>query len=154
MGQARYDEGEWPIVLVTLPKEALDGAGLHAHVEQLSAFSRREKPHVQIIDVRVSPALSAEARRLIVERMDQDDEAHPGILLGVGVVLSTAVHRGIFKAFKWLTRNPRPFEAFSDLEAAKVWARGLIAARSLSSHTMRVSTPTADGAVPKRAGER
>ena len=153
MDQPRYDEGDWPIVLVSLPKEDLDRAKLLQHVEQLTAFTRRGRPYVQIIDVRGSNSLNAEARRVVVERMDQDEETHPGILLGVAMVLATPMHRGIFKAISWLTRTPRPFEAFSEIDDAKVWARDLIA-RTPASQTMRVSSNAGQAALAKRAGER
>ena len=121
----RYDDSKWPVLLVTLPEADLSGARMLAHLDHMSSLTARGTPYVAIIDVRLSPALSAQSRRLTAERMDQDDEAHPGVLLGVGIVLATSVHRGIFKAMTWLSRSPRPFEAFTDLEEAAKWARRL-----------------------------
>jgi hypothetical protein len=148
MEHPQYDEGQWPIVLVTMPEHELSDADLLLHIDRLSAFSKRGQRFVQIIDVRGAGTLSAEARRVIAERLDQDEEAYPGILIGVAIVLATPLHRGIFKALSWLTRNPRPFESFSDVDGAKQWARGLLGAQASASH-IRVSAQASDS---KRVG--
>jgi len=127
MDQPRYDEGEWPIVFVTMPDEELNDADLQRHIERMSSFSRRGVPFAQVVDVRNVGSLSAHSRRLIAERLDQDEEAYPGVLVGLAIVLSTPLHRGIFKAMSWLSRKPRPFEAFTDPGEAVLWARRLLA---------------------------
>ena len=72
----------------------------------MSSFSKRgDARFVHIIDLRMTASLSAEARRLIAERSDRDEEAHPGILIGLAVVLATPLRRGIFKAINWLSRT-------------------------------------------------
>jgi hypothetical protein len=147
MDQPRYDEGNWPIVLVTMPAGELPEPDLIRHVDRLSSFTKRGVPYVQIIDVRASASLSAQARRLVAERMDQDEEGYPGVLAGVGIVLATSLHRGIFKAISWLSRNPRPFEAFPDVDEAVAWARGLVAAAPARSMTLPIATD-----VTKRVG--
>lgn len=134
----RYDEGQWPIMLVTMPEAELNAADLIDHLDRMSAFSRRGAHYARVIDVRAATSLSAEARRLVAERMDQDEEAYPGILVGVAIVLATPLHRGIFKAISWLSRKPRPFEAFSELEDALTWARRLIAVPA-HSLTMQIA---------------
>jgi hypothetical protein len=126
MEQPQYDERAWPIVVVTMPVEELTGADLLRHMDRMSSFSTRDTQFVQIIDVRTANSLSANGRRLVAERMDQDEEAHPRTLIGVAIVLATPLHRGIFKAISWLSRNPRPFEAFSEVEDAMVWGRSLL----------------------------
>ncbi|HWZ87214.1 MAG TPA: hypothetical protein VNW92_00140 [Polyangiaceae bacterium] len=133
MSKPRYDEGHWPIVLVTMPKEELDDAELSQHLDRMSSFSKRGVPFVHIVDLRMTASLSAEARRLIAERSDRDEEAYPGVLVGLAVVLATPLQRGIFKAINWLSQASRPSEAFSDLETATAWARRLLAAPARSA---------------------
>jgi hypothetical protein len=142
MGKPRYDEGQWPIVLVTMPKEELDDAELIEHLDRMSSFCKRGVPFVHIIDLRMTAALSAEARRLIAERSDQDEEAHPGVLVGLAVVLATPLQRGIFKAITWLSQTSRPSEAFPELETATAWARRLLTAPARSA-AMPVATDVA-----------
>jgi hypothetical protein len=139
--QPQYDEAEWPIVLVTMPKEELNDADLLRHIDKLSAYSRRGRAFAQVIDVRTASSLSARARRIVAERMDHDEEAYPGVLRGVAIVLATPLHRGIFKAISWLSRKPRPFEAFSEVEAARVWARQLVGVQASASHDVRMPDP-------------
>lgn len=141
-----YDDSKWPVLLVTLPEADLSGAAMLAHVDQMSSFTARGTPYVAVIDVRGAPALTAQSRRLAADRMDQDDDAHPGVLLGLGIVLATSIHRGVFKAMAWLSRSPRPFEAFTSVEEAVKWAR------RLSNAPVRSMTlPVADD-VNKRVG--
>jgi len=127
MDQPRYDEGQWPIVFVTMPEQELNDADLQRHIERMSSFSRRGVQFVQVVDVRNVGSLSAHSRRLIAERLDQDEEAYPGVLIGLAIVLSTPLHRGIFKAMSWLSRKPRQFEAFTEPADAVLWARRLLA---------------------------
>jgi hypothetical protein len=109
-----------------MPAYEIDGAAFHAHLERMSSFILRGVQYVQVIDVRKSPSLSANSRRLVAERWDQDEHAHPGVLLGVGIVLSTTMHRGIFKAMSWLMQKPRPFEAFTEIPEAMTWGRRML----------------------------
>jgi hypothetical protein len=148
MEQPRYDEGQWPIILVTMPPEELVGPDLLRHMDRMSSFSKRGVQFVQIIDVRAASSLSAKGRRLVAERMDQDEDAYPRILLGVAIVLATPLHRGIFKAISWLSRNPRPFEAFAEIAEATTWARGLLRAQ-VPTHSMTM--PIASD-ITKRVG--
>jgi hypothetical protein len=138
MEKPRYDEAQWPILLVTMPKAELSAAELGDHLDRMSSFSKRGEPYAQVIDVRTATALGAQARRLVAERMDQDEEAYPGVVVGIAIVLATPLHRGIFKAISWLSRKPRPFEAFSDLQEAMTWARRLTAVPA-HSLTMQIA---------------
>jgi hypothetical protein len=148
LGGFRQDEAQWPIVLVTMPPAELAGPDLLRHMDRMSSFSTRGTPFVQIIDVRAASSLGAKARRLVAERMDQDEEAYPRILLGVAIVLATPLHRGIFKAISWLSSNPCPFEAFAEVGEATTWARGLLRAK-VPTHSMTM--PIAPD-VTKRVG--
>jgi hypothetical protein len=141
MDQPQYDEAAWPTLLITMPKRELDDAELCAHLDKLSSFSKRGQPFVTVIDVRAASSLSAHARRVVAERMDKDEEAYPGALLGIAIVLSTPLHRGIFKAISWLTRSQRPYEAFSRLEDARLWARQLVRTPSIVPRPVRDSLP-------------
>jgi len=133
MREPRYDEGQWPILVITMPPQDLTDAELHGHLDRVSAFTKRGAPYVQVLDVRLVQSFSARGRRLMAERTEQDDKAYPGVLLGVGVVLSSALHRGVFKAMAWLISTPRPAQSFSEVEPALSWARHLLAASNHSA---------------------
>jgi hypothetical protein len=139
MEQPRYDEGQWPIVQITMPQAELKDAELMRHMDRISEFNRRGSPFALVIDVRASESLTADSRRVIAERLDQDEDTYPGVLLGVAIVLTTPLHRGIFKAISWLSRKPRPFEAFTSVDDAMAWARRVVAAPT-HSMTMPVAT--------------
>lgn len=146
MREPRYDEALWPILVITMPPEELTDTELRGHLDRVSGFTKRGVPYVQIIDVRLVQSFSARGRRLMADRTELDDKAYPGVLLGVGVVLSSALHRGIFKAMAWLISTPRPAQSFSELEPALSWARRLLAPPNESA-VLKVAQD-----VSKRAG--
>jgi hypothetical protein len=147
MQDPHYDEGHWPVLLVTMPVNELNDRELVHHIDRLSSYLERGVPCAHVIDVRRTASLGADSRRLIAERLDQDEERYPGLLRGVAIVLSTPLHRGIFKAMSWLSRTPRPLEAFSEVQAAMLWARRLVAAVPAHSMTMPIAAD-----VTKRVG--
>ena len=89
--------------------------------------------------------------RQALERLDRDEEAYPGVLLGIAAVLATPVHRGIFKAISWLSARPRAFEAFSEPAEALVWARRLLAVPA-TSLTMSIAPAVASSRGRKQVG--
>lgn len=146
MHEPRYDEGQWPILVITLPPQEPTDAELYGYLDRISAFTKRGVPYVQVLDVRLVQSFSARGRRLMAERTELDDKAYPGVVLGVGVVLSGALQRGIFKAMAWLISTPRPTQSFSEVESALSWARHLV----IPSNQSTVLPVAKD--VAKRAG--
>ena len=57
MQEPRYDEGNWPVLLVTMPVDELRHEELIRHIDRLSAYLKRGEPFAQIIDVRRSASL-------------------------------------------------------------------------------------------------
>jgi hypothetical protein len=140
LDQPRYEEAYWPIVLVTMPPQELGEVDMMRHLDRISSYRKRGLPFVLIVDVRDAAPLGARSRRMVAERMDQDQVAYPGAMLGVAVVLVNSFQRGIMKAISWLSTRPRPYEPFSTLEDAMRWANRLLATAPAQSATSPVAT--------------
>lgn len=119
-----YDESRWPFLLVTKgPKEQTEAEFLE-HLATLSNYFARGQRFGMVMDVRQSPILSAERRRSASERMEADMRQYGPLLVGVALVLSSPLSRGMFKALLWLRpRQQPPMLAFPTVEPAMQWLR-------------------------------
>jgi hypothetical protein len=128
MVAVRYDESEWPLVIVTMPRAPMSRDQFEAHLERISSYYRRG-PFALLIDTRDAFALDANQRRMVADEIELNQERYPRTLLGCAVVMTSAVQRGVLRAITWLT-NPRfEVEPFSDLDEAKTWLRTKLGAR-------------------------
>jgi hypothetical protein len=121
-----FDCTAWPIVVITLSSGPLSDAGLSSWITDLTSLYARRERFAQVIDVRLSESLSPEARRRLAEMSDRNEDSFPGQLVATAIVLSTPFQRGVFKAMTWLTNRRRLREAFTDLNEALRWARGVL----------------------------
>jgi len=110
MDQPRYDEGQWPIVLSHANAELKEPDLLVISIDVvLQQAGRGVSCRSSTCSRPIRSASLASSGR----RAHGSDERRTGVLLGVAIVLATPLHRGIFKAISWLSRKPRPFEAFT-----------------------------------------
>jgi hypothetical protein len=118
------DEATWPLVVVHWPAQPLADSEFSASLAQIGSYFERGVRFGLVMDVREAPALSAERRRQIAERMDENGRRWPGRLVGVAIVTSSAMHRGIMHAINWLRQHQEPpSEGFRDLTGALAWLR-------------------------------
>jgi len=122
MDSTRFDESRWPVVLITTPPYILDESAFLQYVDRLSSYHDRGEMFGFIFDVRQSPAMPADQRRLIAERIDRD-AAYYGRRCPCALVVSTPLQRGVVKVVMWLLRDPHPVEVFITVEAAEAWMR-------------------------------
>ncbi|HYO96903.1 MAG TPA: hypothetical protein VER33_20470 [Polyangiaceae bacterium] len=119
-----YDESRWPFLLVTKGPEEQTEPEFTEHLATLSSYFRRGQRFGLVMDVRRSPILSAERRRTASERMEADMRQFGPLLVGVALVVSSPVSRGMFKALLWLRpRQQPPMLAFPTVEPAMQWLR-------------------------------
>jgi hypothetical protein len=133
--KATYDASGWPVLLVTISLEPMTTLEFRRHLERMTTFFERGRLGL-VIDVRAGTTLNATERRLLATWFDELQSQYPGRVACLGVVLSSAVQRGIFKAIAWLAKSPFEREAFADLEAAKKWA---FACARTSSDSLRAA---------------
>lgn len=105
-----------------MPPAALSDAELLALTTDVTRLVQRGEPFALVIDVRGSPPVTANQRRIIAEAMDRNAEAYPQSNPFTAVVLENSLQRGILKALQWLTRTQQKLEPFSSREEAVGWA--------------------------------
>lgn len=121
-----YDESEWPIVHITSPNGALDDASLERNFRSMTAYLERRQPLVFVIELGSSSTLSVPQRDAIRRHEAEQRDLIAQYQRGVAVVTKSAFQRAMINAIFWLIRSPSSTEAFSDVDSAKTWARGLL----------------------------
>ncbi len=119
-----YDESRWPFVILTLPEKELSEGQFAAQLAAGSAQFARGQNFGLLVDVREAELPTAARRRRIAEHLDENQRRHGPLLVGVAVVMSSALARGTLRAIQWLRQNPDPpMNAFEDIESALAWLR-------------------------------
>ena len=121
--KARFDESRWPVVVVTLPVEPLEGEALTKYLAEAKRYYTRGQSFGFVFDIRNAPPMTASQRRIIAEEIDRAAHEFPTIRAVQGVVIASAVQRGIVKAINWLARQPAPTEVFATVEEAVAWVQ-------------------------------
>ncbi|HEY5962356.1 MAG TPA: STAS/SEC14 domain-containing protein [Polyangiaceae bacterium] len=122
METAQFDDSAWPIVRVTTPSYILNDEDYLRYLDQLTAFHERGERFGFLFDVRKSPAMPADQRRLTAERIDRD-AAHYQRRCPCALVVASAIQRGVIRVVMWLLRDPHPVAVFSSIEQAEEWLR-------------------------------
>jgi hypothetical protein len=119
--KATYDISGWPVLLVTISASPMNAVEFDRSLDKIATYFERGRLGL-VVDARSSGGLTASQRRIIANWLDDMAARHPGRLACLGVVLTSAAQRGIFKAISWLIKAPFERAAFSELEPAKKWA--------------------------------
>jgi len=115
------DQTRWPIVVVTMPRQALRDDEFLAFLDRLTECWRRDQRFGLVVDVRWAPALASPQRRMVAERLDQNAEKFSDSLQCVAVVLSNSVQRGIMGVLTWLMKKSYAMQPFATVELAVAW---------------------------------
>jgi hypothetical protein len=91
------------------------------HLDVLTRLFDRAAPFAILIDCRGASPPSARERQKIGACMRQWQRDHPGQLVGLGIVLSSAIERGVFTAITWAAGPGFPSRAFGAPEDAEAW---------------------------------
>jgi hypothetical protein len=116
-----YDDSEWPIFQVKMPPVALSPADFEAHLNSCSERYRRGQPFCMLIDMGDHPPLGAARRKAVADRMIEDGQRYPGVMLRCALVVRSAPARGAVTAINWVAQPAYPFTAFGDAREAKAW---------------------------------
>jgi hypothetical protein len=121
MRVVQYDDSKWPLYRVSMSSVDMDDEEFTTLVATLDGlFMRRERFGI-LLDVRSAPVLSAKRRQTVGEHAKRTFELFPGRCVGIAVVLSTQLQRGVFTAINWFLRGTHPSRAFSTLLDAETW---------------------------------
>lgn len=120
MAEIIVDESKWPLVVVRYPAE-YDLQDWLTHGNRLNSILDREVPFAYIAETSMArPANSAE-RKISGDSHRARHAAWEKYCLGCGVVLRSAINRGVLTAIQWLHPYPYPMEAFATYEQAETW---------------------------------
>ncbi|MEI8256553.1 MAG: hypothetical protein WCJ30_12845 [Deltaproteobacteria bacterium] len=122
----QLDMGEWPVVLLRPPTTISDG-DLSAFLDWFQAMrAKRPEPIALIQDLTAQQQMSTAQRKLITDRMRSGQTPY----LGLGLVFSSPVLRGVLTAILWFKARDYPVKTFRTVEEGLAWARSLAAATS------------------------
>lgn len=127
MTAARYDDSEWPLVIVTMPRSAMSRDEFDAHLARINSYYPRGAFGL-LIDTRDAFPLDANQRRMVADHIERNEARYPRTLLGCAVVMTSAIQRGVLRAIKWLTSPKFELEPFADVDEAKTWLHTKIGA--------------------------
>lgn len=115
------DDSRWPIVVVTPPRRVTDDQ-MRTHLATFAELQRdRGGPHILVLDLRRCEKISPRQREMIAERMPTATDHRA--CLGLAMVFTSTLTRGILTAIFWLRRPPYPTKIFSELAPALDWAQ-------------------------------
>lgn len=116
-----FDVSMWPLVLVSMPPvmQVADIVYLQESYEYVFAAPAR---HALIVDTTTIEKIpDATLRR----RMKEFEDGRRPIIrdknIGSAIVLSNAVVRGAYTALRWISPQPAPNKAFSNIRDAARW---------------------------------
>ncbi len=123
-----FDVSMWPLVQVTMPAaiEVADIAYLQQSYEYVFAAPTR---HALIVDTTTIEKVPDAALR---RKMKEFEDGRRPIIrdknIGSAIVLSNALVRGAYTALRWISPQPAPNKAFSNLRDAARWCiEGIVA---------------------------
>ncbi len=123
----RYDEREWPFVLVTFPPRELNDDEFQENLRELDKYGERGERFGFILDTRGAPNPNAARRRTIAEYWDACLRRHGETFIGTAIVMTSPAGRAVFKAILWLRSSSlllipvaTPEEGLQQLRAAAV----------------------------------
>lgn len=123
MASPIYDRSQWPIFQARMPAQAMSEQEFAAHIEELTRVLMTDERVALLVDARGAPPLNAKQRAAVAAVHRRAFERDPDVLVGIAVVLSTALERGIMTAIVWAARTTFPTHAFATPELARVWLR-------------------------------
>jgi len=120
-----HDESQWPIVISRSIGESQD-SDISAYIASHEASVRRGK-HVVVLDASKGQAMNTKHRKQVADWIQANARRLEQARLGLALVSSSAVVRGIVTATYWLSPPPYRYQAFKTMDDAKEWARKLLA---------------------------
>jgi len=116
-----FDVSMWPLVLVTMPAvvEIADVAYLQQSYEHVFAAQTRHALLVDTTPIEKTPDAT------LRKKMKAFEDGRRAIIrdrnIGSAIVLSNALVRGAYTALRWISPQPAPNKAFSNVRDAARW---------------------------------
>jgi hypothetical protein len=128
MSKTRLDDSRWPLVVFTAVGEQTD-ADFEAYLADCDALLRRREPHGTIFDARRATPIGAKLRKRMVQWLSRNDALLRVYRVANGMVMSTPLQRGAFRAILWMRPLPFPYSVETSLEGARRFVCARLAER-------------------------
>lgn len=122
MAAPSYDDSAWPLFRVHLSPKPMNTAEFEHYLGSIDDLFLRGDRFAVVIDARDAPPHTPAERQEIARRMRASYGRYPHRLAAMGIVLTSALQRGIFTAITWIAGQTHPVRAFQTPEEAEVWA--------------------------------
>lgn len=133
-----YDDSEWPLFRIRLSRFAMSEEEFLAYLKTVDDLFLRGERFALVIDARDAPVHTPRERQEIARHMRASHARYPYRLAAMGVVMSSAVQRGIFTAINWLAGPTYPIRPFRAMRDAEVWLRQMLLVRKGSGEHVQV----------------
>lgn len=123
-----YDTSQWPLLRVTMPRDGSTEAEFDAHVRFIEQKLHAGQRFALLIDARQARPLDARSRQALGQMLRRSFQRDPLVLAGLGVVLSSAIERGVLTAILWAAGRTYPQRTFATPVEAARWLQERLAA--------------------------
>lgn len=118
MAKTRLDESRWPLVVYTASGAQSD-EDFEAYLADADRVLSRRERHGVIFDARRAIPIGPKLRKRQVEWLRQNDRQVRAQCVALGMLFSSPVQRGVFRAILWMTPLPCPYSVEVRFEAAR-----------------------------------
>jgi hypothetical protein len=118
MAKTRLDESRWPLVVYTALGDQTEEE-FEAYLADADAVLARRERHGVIFDGRRAAPIGPKLRKRQVEWLRQHDRQLKAQVVALGMLLSSPVQRGVFRAILWMNPLPYPYSIEVRFEAAR-----------------------------------
>ncbi len=127
----RYDEAAFPLLRIHATGDSSD-EDVHERLAFLERQLDRREKIVVVFDTTGSRPISARQRKMWTDWLSKEDPRIRRYLMGVSIVVTSTVVRGVFTGVFWVWRPPMPYTFTASVGEAEAWAH-----RQLASHSRR-----------------
>lgn len=114
------DESGWPLVRVQFTDTARD---FDEAVARFPAWLDRKTRFGMVLNIAPGLSLDPQQRKRFASLLDTRRGEFSQYLARQGIVMHSAVSRGVVTALSWLTSSPFPMRTFSNTDEAERWVR-------------------------------
>jgi hypothetical protein len=126
MGAPTFDERDWPIVRVTYPHHMSENEAAD-YYQRLRECLKRKRRFALLMDARQAELPTAAERAQITEFWRATAEESARLLVGIAVVMKTALGRAVVTALCWAYTPPFAIRSFGTLFEGEHWLRDRLA---------------------------
>src|SRR5262245_49751077 len=118
MAKTRLDESRWPLVVYTALGDQTEEE-FEAYLADADRVLSRKERHGIIYDGRRATPIGPKLRKRQVEWLRDNDRELRTHCVALGMLLTSPVQRGVFRAILWMTPLPYPYSVEIRFEAAR-----------------------------------